>query len=134
MRRTLVSAALTLSLLSAAGCSSGHYDRSQRHVTLCPLSLAPRPSSLVPPPSPQLLCVAVKNVREEDDLLVRLAPLMLLDGFANGRERLHAVSGVVARSVDVMAIPAASRQPFVAKKILFEVHENAVDVRLLLDG
>src|SRR5207244_2345876 len=53
-----------------------------------------------------------------------LGPVPFLDRFPHTGERLHAVSGVEAGSVNLMAEPWPSRQPFRPGESLLDMHQD----------
>src|SRR2546426_3614208 len=55
-----------------------------------------------------------ERLRDAADLVVRLLPVLLLDGLAHARDRLHTVARVEARRVQLVAEPGAPRQAFAA--------------------
>src|SRR5258705_709364 len=71
--------------------------------------------------------ICLEDVGDALDLLIRFRPSALLDGFANAGKGLHAVAGVEARRVYLMAIPGTARQALFAGESLLDVHERLIE-------
>src|SRR4029077_3535979 len=54
--------------------------------------------------------LAVENLGDRGDRLLRRAPLLLLDGFSHRRHGLHSIAGVEPRSIELMLEPRPARQ------------------------
>src|ERR1051326_2635502 len=68
-----------------------------------------------------------ENASRGGDLRVNVAPLFLLDRFADGGKRFGFVTGVLAGGVHKMFEPWAARQTLFESELLLALHKRLID-------
>src|SRR5216684_3186836 len=75
--------------------------------------------------------VLVDHPSDDHHLLIRFAPFLLLDRFADRGKRLDSVASVEPGGVDLVHEPRSLRQTFGTRERRFEMHQRVIDVGLL---
>ena len=87
---------------------------------MCKVALDDRRSTI------DLVAEGFNRLRHEHDLVARLRPVALFNGFADRRKRLDAISGVEPRRIDLVLEPRSFRKAAVARQCPFTPEQDLV--------